>query len=68
LEGEGQKQVSTFSSAASLKGGQLIENETNEHRTLNIERPILMALRFIYFIKEDLGEDVILRKQNIEST
>jgi len=27
----------------------LIEKETNEHRTSNIERPILMALRFVYF-------------------
>ena len=24
-----------------------------EHRTLNVERPILMALRFIYFITSE---------------
>ena len=42
--------VSGFSSAANKKTAGLIEKETYERRTLNIERPIWMTLRFIVFV------------------
>jgi hypothetical protein len=55
--------------AQAWKAASLVEKETNEHRTTkrlnvehrtsNIERPILMALRFSYIKQANHAEDVI---------
>jgi hypothetical protein len=55
--------------AQAWKAASLVEKETNEHRTTkrlnvehrtsNIERPILMTLRFSYIKQANHAEDVI---------
>jgi len=37
----------------SIKLAETVNRLNIEHRTLNVERPILMALRFIYFITSE---------------
>jgi len=36
-----------------IKLAETVNRLNVEHRTLNVERPILMALRFIYFITSE---------------
>jgi len=50
------KQLNPDTSYETSPGGN---RENKEHRTSNIERPILMALRFIYLKQVNHAEDVI---------